>query len=260
MVLGGDYNVIPEPLDATTRRPGWATPCSSPRAARAFRALMHLGLTEAFRALHPDERGAYTFWDYQGGALQLDHGIRIDHLLLSPQAADRLVGCAIDKDPRAPAQGVRPHAGRGRAAGLTAQKPSRTILPLERPLSISAWARFRLTALMVPKLSVTVVVSTPASTRSATSFKSSCWAAMSSVSNSERVNMSSQWVETDLRLNGTTSNATGSSISAEFALRGDELDDRRQMRGGIGQARDIGHLRHAQIFISSTSDLAWSTT
>ena len=48
----------------------------------------------------PDERGAYSFWDYQGGAFQLDHGIRIDHHLLSPQAADRLVACTIDKAPR----------------------------------------------------------------------------------------------------------------------------------------------------------------
>ena len=56
--------------------------------------------TEAYRALHPEQPGAYTFWDYQGGALQLDHGIRIDHLLLSPLAADRLAGCTIDKDPR----------------------------------------------------------------------------------------------------------------------------------------------------------------
>ena len=71
-----------------------------PESRRAFRSLLHLGYTEAFRALHPDERGAYSFWDYQRGAFQLDHGIRIDHLLLSPQAADRLVGCTIDKEPR----------------------------------------------------------------------------------------------------------------------------------------------------------------
>ena len=101
IVLGGDYNVIPEPRStATIPGHGSATPCSSPRAARSFRSLLHLGLTEAFRALHPDQRGAFSFWDYQGGAFQLDHGIRIDHLLLSPLAADRLVACAIDKNPR----------------------------------------------------------------------------------------------------------------------------------------------------------------
>ena len=61
--------------------------------------MCHLGLTEAFRALHP-EPGRYTFWDYQAGAWQRDNGLRIDHLLLSPQAADRLVACDIDKAPR----------------------------------------------------------------------------------------------------------------------------------------------------------------
>jgi exodeoxyribonuclease-3 len=64
-----------------------------------YRALLHLGLTDAFRALHP-ETHAYTYWDYQGGAWPKDHGIRIDHLLLSPQAADRLEAAEIDKGPR----------------------------------------------------------------------------------------------------------------------------------------------------------------
>ena len=66
----------------------------------AFRALQNLGFTEAFRSLHPDATGAYSFWDYQAQAWPLDHGIRIDHFLLSPQAADRLVACEIDKGPR----------------------------------------------------------------------------------------------------------------------------------------------------------------
>ena len=99
VVLGGDYNVIPAPED-----------CYDPEAWREdalfkldtrqrFRAILNLGLTEAFRTLHR-ENGAYTFWDYQRGAWQNDHGIRIDHLLLSPQAADRLVACDIDRAPR----------------------------------------------------------------------------------------------------------------------------------------------------------------
>ena len=100
MVLGGDYNVIPEPIDCHDPKAWLGDALFQPESRRAFRALLHLGFTEAFRALHPDERGAYSFWDYQGGAFQLDHGIRIDHLLLSPQAADRLAGCTIDKDPR----------------------------------------------------------------------------------------------------------------------------------------------------------------
>ncbi|MGD9509832.1 MAG: exodeoxyribonuclease III [Geminicoccaceae bacterium] len=100
VVLGGDYNVIPEPIDCHDPKAWLGDALYQPESRRAFRSLLHLGYTEAFRALHPDQRGAYSFWDYQRGAFQLDHGIRIDHLLLSPLAADRLVGCTIDKDPR----------------------------------------------------------------------------------------------------------------------------------------------------------------
>ena len=100
VVLGGDYNVIPAAEDCHDPKAWAGDALFQPESRRAFRALLHLGYTEAFRALHPDERGAYSFWDYQGGAFQLDHGIRIDHLLLSPQAADRLLACAIDKAPR----------------------------------------------------------------------------------------------------------------------------------------------------------------
>ena len=100
VVLGGDYNVIPEPIDCHDPKAWQDDALFQPESRRAFRALLHLGLTEAFRALHPGQRGAYTFWDYQRGAFQLDHGIRIDHLLLSPLAADRLVDCVIDKEPR----------------------------------------------------------------------------------------------------------------------------------------------------------------
>lgn len=100
VVLGGDYNVIPEPVDCHDPKAWLGDALFQPESRRAYRALLHLGLTEVYRALHPDERGAYTFWDYQGGAFQLDHGIRIDHLLLSPLAADRLTACAIDKEPR----------------------------------------------------------------------------------------------------------------------------------------------------------------
>ncbi len=99
VVLGGDYNVIPEPIDCHDPNAWLDDALFQPESRRAFRALLHLGFTEAFRALHPEVR-AYSFWDYQRGAFQLDHGIRIDHLLLSPQAADRLVGCTIDKEPR----------------------------------------------------------------------------------------------------------------------------------------------------------------
>jgi exodeoxyribonuclease-3 len=100
LVLGGDYNVIPEPIDCHDPRAWEGDALFRPESRSSFRALLHLGLIDAFRALHPDEARAYSFWDYQAGAFQLDHGIRIDHLLLSPLAADRLAACAIDKEPR----------------------------------------------------------------------------------------------------------------------------------------------------------------
>ncbi|MET0707115.1 MAG: endonuclease/exonuclease/phosphatase family protein, partial [Tardiphaga sp.] len=71
-----------------------------PTTREKFRTLINLGLTDALRAV-TDESGLYTFWDYQAGAWQKNWGIRIDHLLLSPQAADRLVDVGIDKYVRA---------------------------------------------------------------------------------------------------------------------------------------------------------------
>lgn len=98
-VLGGDYNICP--TDADVYDPaGWANDAlCRPESRALFRQLCHLGLTEAFRALHP-QAGRYTFWDYQAGAWPRDNGLRIDHFLLSPAAADRLAGCDIDKGPR----------------------------------------------------------------------------------------------------------------------------------------------------------------
>jgi exodeoxyribonuclease-3 len=96
LVLAGDYNVIPGAQDVwdATRWTGDAL--FRPEVRGRFRALAALGLTEAFRSC--DWRaGQYSFWDYQAGAWQKDQGLRIDHLLLSPQAADRLVCCRIDK-------------------------------------------------------------------------------------------------------------------------------------------------------------------
>src|SRR6185437_13645052 len=86
LVLAGDYNVIPAPADA--KRPqAWVNDALFlPRTRERFRALLNLGLTDALRA-SSDDGGLYTFWDYQAGAYQRDDGIRIDHLLLWPQAA-----------------------------------------------------------------------------------------------------------------------------------------------------------------------------
>jgi exodeoxyribonuclease-3 len=99
VVLGGDYNVIPSEGDV--HDPGaWADDALfRPETLAKFRSLLNLGYTEAWRSLHT-ETHVYSFWDYQGGAWQKDNGIRIDHLLLSPQAADRLTACEIDKGPR----------------------------------------------------------------------------------------------------------------------------------------------------------------
>ena len=98
-VLAGDYNVIPTPADA--RNPAaWAGDALFlPQTRERFRALVNLGLTDAVRAAS-DAEGLYTFWDYQAGAWAKDDGIRIDHMLLSPQAADRLVDSGIDRHVR----------------------------------------------------------------------------------------------------------------------------------------------------------------
>ena len=101
VVLAGDYNVIPEDRDTFSRRAMANDALFQPESQAAFRALVHQGWTDALRAIHPAEPRLYTFWDYQAGALARDAGFRIDHLLLSPQAADRLRGAGVDKWARA---------------------------------------------------------------------------------------------------------------------------------------------------------------
>ncbi len=99
-VLAGDYNVIPEPEDVHNPQ-GWSDDALFlPQTRASYRSLLGLGLTDALRAC-TREPAQYTFWDYQAGAWQKNHGIRIDHLLLSPQAADRLTGSGIDSEVRA---------------------------------------------------------------------------------------------------------------------------------------------------------------
>jgi exodeoxyribonuclease-3 len=93
-VLCGDYNVIPRPEDCWEPTVWEGDALTLPPSRAAFQRLKNLGLTEAFEAT--DNRAhQYTFWDYQGGAFPKDHGIRIDHHLLSPQAADRLESVEI---------------------------------------------------------------------------------------------------------------------------------------------------------------------
>jgi exodeoxyribonuclease-3 len=99
-VLAGDYNVCPTDDDVYDPV-GWREDAlCRPETRAKFRALLNLGLTEAFRLFHPDEPHRYSFWDYQQGRWFRDEGLRIDHFLLSPQASDRCTGCDIDKEPR----------------------------------------------------------------------------------------------------------------------------------------------------------------
>ena len=101
LVLAGDFNVIPaRARTSITPPPGPTTRCSGPQTRESFQSLLGLGLTDALRAV-TDEPGHYTFWDYQAGAWQKNWGIRIDHLLLSPQASDRLTDVGIDSYVRA---------------------------------------------------------------------------------------------------------------------------------------------------------------
>ena len=100
VVLAGDYNVIPQPIDAA-RPAAWVEDALYLPASRAaWQRLLNLGYADAFRLRQPGP-GHYSFWDYQAGAWPRNDGIRIDHLLLSPQAADLLCDAGIDKDVRA---------------------------------------------------------------------------------------------------------------------------------------------------------------
>ncbi len=99
LVLAGDYNVIPSPSDCYDPA-AWAHDALFlPQTRERFRALLNLGFTDALRAV-TEEPNLYTFWDYQAGAWPRNLGIRIDHLLLSPQAADLLQSVTIDKEMR----------------------------------------------------------------------------------------------------------------------------------------------------------------
>ncbi len=99
LVLGGDYNIIPDDRDAHNPEAWGDDALGRPESRQRFRTLVNLGLTDAIRAFC-DAPGEYTYWDYQRGAWQHNHGLRIDHLLLSPQAADRLTASGVDRTPR----------------------------------------------------------------------------------------------------------------------------------------------------------------
>ncbi|MEO5808461.1 exodeoxyribonuclease III [Devosia sp.] len=97
-VLLGDFNLIPTRNDVHDPEAWWGDALFRPESLEKFRRLSNLGLTDAVRAV--TDEPSYTFWDFQAGAWRRNAGIRIDHLMLSPQAADRLDGVTIHKDVR----------------------------------------------------------------------------------------------------------------------------------------------------------------
>jgi exodeoxyribonuclease-3 len=98
-ILAGDFNVIPTAADVHNPQAWLKDALFLPQTREHYRSLTNLGLTDALRSVS-DDAGLYTFWDYQAGSWQKNWGIRIDHVLLSPQAADRLSGAGIDRHVR----------------------------------------------------------------------------------------------------------------------------------------------------------------
>jgi exodeoxyribonuclease-3 len=97
-ILGGDYNVIPADIDCHDPAAWMDDALTQPESRARLRTLINLGLTDALRVYHKET--IYSYWDYQRGAWQKDNGIRIDHLLCSPQATDRLKDAGVDRTPR----------------------------------------------------------------------------------------------------------------------------------------------------------------
>lgn len=98
-VIGGDYNIAPEDADVYDPDAWRDQVLCHPDERAALRRILNLGYVDAWRAKHPREQ-RWSWWDYRAGAWPKDHGLRIDHLLLSPQAADRLKRAEIDRTPR----------------------------------------------------------------------------------------------------------------------------------------------------------------
>ena len=98
-IAGGDFNIIPEEKDCYDPKAWEGDALFKSESRQIYRRLLNTGLTDAFRVFHSDG-GNYTFWDYQAGAWPQDYGIRIDHFLCSPECADKLKNCWIDKSLR----------------------------------------------------------------------------------------------------------------------------------------------------------------
>ena len=101
VVIGGDFNVIPEDIDCHKPASWIHDALFQPEPRALYRQMLELGYADAFRSLHPGEAGQFTFWDYFRKAFETNRGIRIDHFLLSPAIAPKLEKCEIDKGPRA---------------------------------------------------------------------------------------------------------------------------------------------------------------
>ena len=101
VVLAGDWNVVPEDRDVFSVQATAHDAVMQPEAREAWRRMVNRGWTDSLRAIHPDEPKLYTFWDYTAGCWQRDLGFRLDHLLCSPEAADRLRDAGVDKWARA---------------------------------------------------------------------------------------------------------------------------------------------------------------
>ncbi len=96
-ILAGDWNVLPEDRDVFSAKAAANDALLQPETRAAWRRILYQGWTDALRALHPREDKLYTFWDYTAGCWQRDAGFRIDHLLLSPAATDRLQAAGVDR-------------------------------------------------------------------------------------------------------------------------------------------------------------------
>lgn len=99
IILGGDFNVILTDKDVYNPEIFRNNALFRPEVVSRLKAIEYLGFYDTYRLVHPDDI-AYTFWDYTGAALQNDFGLRIDYLLMSPAAVDRLISVGVDKKPR----------------------------------------------------------------------------------------------------------------------------------------------------------------
>lgn len=102
LVVGGDYNVAPRDVDVYDPKSLYGSVCFHPEEQKRFRRITNADMLDAFRLTNTEDNGVcpYTWWDYRGGGFEHNKGMRIDHLLLSPQAADHLKDCEIERDLR----------------------------------------------------------------------------------------------------------------------------------------------------------------